>query len=355
MGTVKVGDKVRYLNAVGGGIVRRVDKEMAYVEEPDGFETPVLARECVVIEPAVSRSTRPEPVTTFVASRYEPASVESAVEEVEPFEETPDGELLNIVLAFIAHEPKHLNTTSYDVCLVNDSNYFLYFSYMSRDDEGWRTRYTGIIEPNTQMQLEEVAQNEVNALHRIGFQYLAFKKGKHFTAKNPGSIDMRFDTVRLYKLHSFRENLYFDEPALIVDLVKNDVPVRPLVVNPDDLARAMNEKKAAVAVNKPHESKPKQRRADIIEVDLHIGELLDTTVGMSNGDMLEVQLDTFRRILSENRHNKGQRIVFIHGKGEGVLRRAIIDELRSKYKDYTSYQDASFREYGFGATMVTIY
>ncbi len=45
--------------------------------------------------------------------------------------------------------------------------------------------------------------------------------------------------------------------------------------------------------------------------------------------------------------------MFIHGKGEGVLRRAIINELTYKYKSYT-YQDASFQEYGYGATMVTI-
>ena len=48
---VKVGDRVRYLNAVGGGIVVRIAKDIAYVDE-DGFETPVLARECVVVEPA---------------------------------------------------------------------------------------------------------------------------------------------------------------------------------------------------------------------------------------------------------------------------------------------------------------
>ena len=43
----------------------------------------------------------------------------------------------------------------------------------------------------------------------------------------------------------------------------------------------------------------------------------------------------------------------IHGKGDGVLRKAIIDELKRKYSN-CRYQDASFQEYGFGATMVTI-
>jgi hypothetical protein len=48
---MKTGDKVRFLNAVGGGIVRRFkNKDIVIVEEEDGFETPVLIRECIVVE-----------------------------------------------------------------------------------------------------------------------------------------------------------------------------------------------------------------------------------------------------------------------------------------------------------------
>ena len=92
---------------------------------------------------------------------------------------------------------------------------------------------------------------------------------------------------------------------------------------------------------------------DILVVDLHADELLETTVGMGSADILNYQLDYFRRTLEENKHNKGKRIVFIHGKGEGVLRHAIVNELRYRYKNYR-YQDASFQEYGYGATQVTI-
>lgn len=69
--------------------------------------------------------------------------------------------------------------------------------------------------------------------------------------------------------------------------------------------------------------------------------------------MLNIQLQKFREVMDKNKNTKGQKIVFIHGKGEGVLRNAIINEIKSKYKN-CSYQDASFREYGFGATLVTI-
>jgi len=102
-------------------------------------------------------------------------------------------------------------------------------------------------------------------------------------------------------------------------------------------------------------SKPVSQRlkADKIVVDLHAAELLDSTAGMSASDILEYQLDVFRKTLEQYKTKKGQKIVFIHGKGEGVLRQSIIHELNYKYKQYP-YQDASFQEYGYGATQVTI-
>ena len=65
------------------------------------------------------------------------------------------------------------------------------------------------------------------------------------------------------------------------------------------------------------------------------------------------QLDVFRRTFEQYKAHRGKKLIFIHGKGEGVLRHAIIHELNYKYKHYP-YQDASFREYGYGATQVTI-
>ena len=107
------------------------------------------------------------------------------------------------------------------------------------------------------------------------------------------------------------------------------------------------------SLNTSKHAQSKKSNDDLIVVDLHAGSLLETTAGMGTADILNYQLDYFRRILEENKHNKGRRIVFIHGKGEGVLRHAIVNELRYRYKNYP-YQDASFQEYGYGATQVTI-
>ena len=118
-------------------------------------------------------------------------------------------------------------------------------------------------------------------------------------------------------------------------------------------------------VNKKQEDSTKLKALDgtllpgimkdgIIEVDLHINELLDTTVGMDNTSILKYQLSIFKKTMDTYKKCKKQRIVFIHGKGEGVLRRALIDDLKLHYPLCT-YQDASFQQYGFGATMVTIH
>jgi dsDNA-specific endonuclease/ATPase MutS2 len=80
---------------------------------------------------------------------------------------------------------------------------------------------------------------------------------------------------------------------------------------------------------------------------------LDSTAGMSNADMLEYQLKKFNEVMTENLHHKNQKIVFIHGKGDGVLKNALLKEIKTKYKHCVA-QDASFQEYGFGATMVII-
>lgn len=57
---------MRFLNAVGGGVVVKIDGKVAHVREDDGFETPVLASECVAVaapapaKPATAHSPAPK-------------------------------------------------------------------------------------------------------------------------------------------------------------------------------------------------------------------------------------------------------------------------------------------------------
>ena len=48
---MKIGDKVRFLSEIGGGVVTGFQgKNIALVEDEDGFAIPMPVNECVVIE-----------------------------------------------------------------------------------------------------------------------------------------------------------------------------------------------------------------------------------------------------------------------------------------------------------------
>lgn len=352
----KVGDRVRFLNSVGGGIIKRIQGNIAYVDD-DGFETPTLLRECVVVaSPEVTEqkvALTQEVVTPKTTAQPAPKSTSHSTEPAP--EETPEGEKLNVVLAYEPNDIKHLNSSTFDTYLVNDSNYYLYFTYLSRADEadGWTTRYAGVVEPNIQVFLEEISGADLPSMDRIAVQMIAFKSDREFRIKAPVAIETALDTSKFFKLHCFHSNVYFDKEVIAVDLVTNDVPRKRMVLDSSQLEKGIKAKKAIDRPTRRPVQKNHSKRPEIIEVDLHINELVDTTAGLTPADILNLQIDEFRKVMDINLKNKGQKIVFIHGKGEGVLRAALLKELNHRYKGH-DVQDASFREFGFGATQVTI-
>lgn len=360
----KIGDQVRFLSSTGGGRVVKIDGTIAHVEEEDGFTTPVLLKELVVVSSAGDEGARrdifggtsqtKQQREQEKKSKFVPTNVPEAPKPA-PVIETAEGDKLNVVLAFSPMEIKHLSTTNFETYLVNDSNYFLYFTYLSRADDaqGWTTRYAGLVEPNMQVFLEELDRAKVGQLDRLAFQYVAFKRDKEFQLKAPVAVETRMDTTKFFKLHCFRENTYFDEPVIAVDVVKNDIPQRAMTIDSSRLEDAMRSKRAADSRPAARPVQKKQPKDGPMVVDLHITELLDNTRGLSNADILNYQIDAFRKAMDANLSNHGKKIVFIHGKGEGVLRQALMKELNYRYKGF-EVQDASFREYGYGATQVTI-
>ena len=361
----KIGDIVRFLSSTGGGRIVKIEGNIAHVEEEDGFTTPVLIKELVVTTPAGAENARrdyfggtaqaAQKSAAEKQSKFVPTAMPEAPKPA-PAAETPGGDRLNVVLGFEPIEPKHITTTDFEIYLINDSNYYLYFTLLSRadDEEGWTTRFAGVAEPNMELFLEEITRDKVGRLDRICVQYVAFKRDKEFALKAPVAIEHRMDTTKFFKLHCFRENPYFEVPVIAIDIVKNDIPQRPMALDSSMVEDAMRRKREA---DRPRQRPVRKHRPDpkdgVLEVDLHIGELLDTTAGLSTADILNYQIDTFRRTMDEYLRDKGLKIVFIHGKGEGVLRQAINKELAHRYKGH-DVQDASFREYGYGATQVTI-
>ncbi|EJW98459.1 DNA mismatch repair protein [gut metagenome] len=362
---MRIGDKVRFLSEVGGGIVTGFQgKDIALVEDADGFDIPMPVRECVVIETddyniptpaAKAAAQRQKQVEQSLCSagREEPMHrVEKPQPSVYRQPEMKGGDVLNVYLAFVPTDIKAVSTTPFETYLVNDSNYYLYYTYQSAEGKAWTARSFGLIEPNTKLLLEEFEKSELNDRERVAVQFVAFKDRRSYQLRPAVSVELRIDTVKFYKLHTFQPTDFFETQALMYPLVRNDQPLKQVFVSAEELQDALMHKKE-VDSRPQTVAKRGSEKNGIVEIDLHIGELLDDTRGMSNSEMLNYQLDKFREVMNQYKKKREQRIVFIHGKGDGVLRRALLNELKRFYPTCKA-QDASFQEYGFGATMVTI-
>jgi hypothetical protein len=87
------------------------------------------------------------------------------------------------------------------------------------------------------------------------------------------------------------------------------------------------------------------------EIDLHIEELINEPAGLSNGEIMQIQLNYFHKTLDKAMLSKAQSIVYIHGVGNGKLKAALREELRNLH---IKYKDADFTRYGAGATEVVL-
>ncbi len=375
----KVGDTVRFLNATGGGKITKIVDKVAYVEE-DGFETPVLLKEIVVVMPAGHEPKHPGAKLMFDQAAYDKGKQETVQVNQQPaapttqaperIEETAYGDKMNIVLAFEPSDIRRLSQTTFNAVLVNDSNYFLKFTFLRRsaDERDWSLAFESTVAPNELIDLEQYTHETISGIEHISVQFIAYKKTSPFELKQPVSIIRRLDLTKFHKLHCFRPDTYFDTPVLEFPLVSNDIPVRSLggeaprekyeksfEQNPiAELSKkykvdaGIKNRKTTSPASNPHKLLPLQ------EIDLHIEELIDSTAGMQPADMLQLQLDTVRKVMKEHARRLGQKIVFIHGKGDGVLRKELLKLLKKEYPKAET-QDASFQEYGFGATLVTIH
>lgn len=227
------GDTVRYLNAVGGGRVVRVEGNIAYVDD-DGFETPVQVKELVVVLPAGHEPSglgkKYFDQDAFdqgrSSERRAPAKAEEAApaappeEEEFPIEETEYGDAMTLVLAFEPDDVKKLSTTGITAVLVNDSNYFLDYVLLRRGAETsqWEVEHRGTAAPNELVDLGRYTQESVKMLERIVVQGIATKRDKPFDAKSPINVSRKLDLTKFYKVHCFRPGTYFETPVLEVPL-----------------------------------------------------------------------------------------------------------------------------------------
>lgn len=338
---VKVGDRVKFLNDTGSGDVTRiVDQKTALVQIDGGFEVPWLMSELVVASGSYGDEEEEVSVQTNKANQ-EPSFSEKV-------EEMPDEGPLNdeeVVLAFVPSE----NAASFSTYLINSSSYHIKYTIARKQEGEMILFHESTLEPGIKISLGSYQPGNLNDEEYFRVQAVFFNAGfyKHIS---PLDTLLTISAEEMYDSSNRKENDYFLEKAVLFTLYdwrkKQESP--EITISAEELKKAMLTKGDFKSAKKV-EHKPKFE-----EVDLHIEELVDDHRNMENAEIIDIQLARFRTALESAIRHKTRKIVFIHGVGNGKLKMEIRRLLDKEYRSKARYQDASFKEYGYGATMVLL-
>lgn len=349
----KTGDRVAFLNEKGGGIVTRIVSEnLVYVSIEDGFEIPYAATDLLKLGEGGPDMTKPivaeaEVVNPDLSPLYSAPNRPGQL---------PEGAYLALV-PVDAEKPLEGNLDFY---LVNHTGFELLFGLYINHKGNYHGIEYGFVEADSKLFLQQVERNEIENWVNGLAQMVLFGPGK-VTPVQPASVPIIFKPVKIYRADSFafegllRTNAMMVKLALLEDLAIKPVSFEITTEN----AKLINEKIATGT----RKNEPVQRigsfldkhKVDdsIAEIDLHIGELIENVAGLSNVDMLKIQMDYFRRCMEQAEIEKMTKLIFIHGVGQGTLKTEILRYLRST--SGIEFYDAPYARYGMGATEVFFY
>ncbi|HTL81159.1 MAG TPA: DUF2027 domain-containing protein [Bacteroidia bacterium] len=340
------GDKVRFLNEKGEGVITRIiNPTTAMVEIEDGFE----------YEYPLNQLVPAEPINTAVSLKREDGTrkTEDRKEDVEKHDEKRVNYPEGIYLAFIPKNQQFPSAGKIDLVLFNNSSYDIYFTLSLKDGREWMCMESGAMRPYTEFEIETLTPQQIDEWGQLKTDALFFS-GDSYQHRDPVSTVLKMAGVKFFKDSTFRENGLTEGIAWIADVVvleeENIVETKPLTNA--DIQRMLKEKEQKISSSKvsiPHQKNQLSEK----EVDLHIEELLDNWNGMTNAQLIDVQLKRVQQELDEAIANKLQRIIFIHGVGNGRLKTEV-RRILSAQKGIR-FHDASFQRYGFGATEVELY
>ncbi len=327
---LRIGDKVRFLNEVGEGIITRFkDKETVFVEMEDGFEIPYLNKHLV-------------PIHTELILNPEVENIEMELETI-----------LTDSIYFII-EPDHdmpALVTDYKFYLFNSSSYNVSFTYSVKDEAYFQTLKHGELGAYQKIFLKQVKKNffKEYAYHKIE---CLFYKNIHYKSQIP-LAEILYINDRIISQSTLISHNEFKFPVYAYILKDNflETEVVEQTLRMEDMTRL----KAIKEFKQPLKtSLAKQKIKDLTkEVDLHIEELMESYSTLTNSEILSIQLDRFEKEMQYCLSNGIKKLIVIHGVGNGKLKQEIISILKTI--DDISFHDASYKNYGYGATEILIH
>lgn len=335
----KVGDKVRFMAEKGGGVVVRFSgNDTIHVEIEDGFEIPVKESEILLAESNSSIANRQEAHVNekddnLTLGRMTPNSSKPRISIV-----MPQSQDIKLNLAFILRNPDNQGGSEIDVFIINDSLFNFQFVLNYEQQSVTFFHSNAVLEPEIQWHAGGYSQSELSKINAFHIQGSFFAEGRYIPVS---TVDSRVSIrdIQFYKQKFYKESEYFEQGAVIF-------PIFTLKANADKentlpKSSTISGENEGIIIN----------RSGIQEIDLHIESLINDHKLLSPAEILSIQLSRFRDALFKGQNEGWKQIVFIHGVGDGRLKFELRKVLDSQFPD-ARYQDASFLEYGYGATLV---
>ena len=352
----KVGDKVNFLNSTGGGTVKKIiDTRMVEVTIEDGFDIPVLMSDLVL-----DFRSQPDKRQQIVDSTQKEIQQKQIIEEKEMDEARKsalrrfgrNAEEEGLYLAFIPQDQQWLLTGLLDVVLVNHTPADALYSFNIKEEGKYINVDYGSIAPHSKVVIESISREDIEYWCEGYIQVILSQEEADFVY-HPLHAPFSFRSSRFFKDGSYVESGVLGEKAVMINLSS----MLALKETETDLAKMQKDgDKKTVAAQKLVKEKAAIDRHQTAPgeaiVDLHIGELVDNILGMSSNDMFRIQMNYFKKMLESAITNEYDKVTFIHGVGNGVLKNAIIEEL--KHYENTSNRMASIMKFGVGAIDVMI-
>ncbi|MBR5146272.1 MAG: DUF2027 domain-containing protein [Bacteroidales bacterium] len=352
----QIGDKVNFLNSTGGGTVKRIiDTRMVEVTIEDGFDIPVLMSD-LVLDFRSQQDRRQQVVDNAQKEIQQKQIIEE--KEIDDARKSSlrrfgrNAEEDGLYLAFVPQDQQWLLTGLLDVVLVNNTPADALYSFNIKEEGKYISVDYGSIAPHSKVVIESISREDIEYWCEGYIQVILSQEEADFIYR-PLHAPFSFRSSRFFKDGSYVESGVLGEKALMIKLTS----LLALKETETDLAKMMKDgDKKTVAAQKLVKEKAAIDRHQTAPgeaiVDLHIGELVDNILGMSSNDMFRTQMIYFKKMLESAIANEYDKVTFIHGVGNGVLKNAIIEEL--KHYDNTSNRMASIVKFGVGAIDVMI-
>ena len=357
MAVFNIGDRVNFLSSTGGGKVTKIiDSRMVMVEIEDGFEVPCMISD-LVIDYRSQPSRRQQIVDAVQQEIQEKTLIQQQQEEdarhggLRRFAKGAENE--GVYLAFVPHEQQWLLTGAMDVMLVNHTSFEMLYTFTVKEPEQFVNVDYGQLEPYEKVVVETISREDLEYWCN-GLVQAIFTKENSSEVLLPMNVPFSLRTNRFFKEGSYLMSGVLGEKAVMVCLSE-------LVALKSGEADLMKIAKEGVGAQAPKKDLVKQEvpidkhrtAPGEATVDLHIAELVENIAGLSSHDMFKIQMDYFRKMLDSAIAAEYTKVTFIHGVGNGVLKNAIIDELKKKYQN-TENRMASIAKFGVGAIDVVI-